>query len=180
MSPALRKAALIAHVTCSVGVLGAVAVFLALAVAGLTSADESMTRAVYPAMEMAAALVIVPAVFAAVLTGIIQALGTAWGLFRHYWVLLKLLIMIIVATILLMQLEQISDIASAARNAALSATDLLPARRSLTIHAGLGLFVLLMPVALSIYKPRGMTRYGWRKPHPLAGERGQRRQPREP
>ena len=35
MAPGLRKFALTAHVTCSVGLLGAIAAFLALAVAGL-------------------------------------------------------------------------------------------------------------------------------------------------
>lgn len=45
MTPRLRKLMLTAHVTCSVGSLGSVAVFLALAVAGLTSQDAQMVRA---------------------------------------------------------------------------------------------------------------------------------------
>ena len=39
MSPAMRKAALTMHVTASVGWLGAVAAFLALAVVGLVGTD---------------------------------------------------------------------------------------------------------------------------------------------
>ena len=54
MTPRLRKFALTAHVTCSVGWLGAVAGFLALAVAGLTSQDAQMVRAAYLAMELTA------------------------------------------------------------------------------------------------------------------------------
>jgi hypothetical protein len=42
MSPGLRKLALLAHVTCSVGWLGAVAGFLALAIAGLASRELLM------------------------------------------------------------------------------------------------------------------------------------------
>jgi len=33
------------------------------------------------------------------------------------------------------------------------------------VHAGGGLLVLLVPMILSVYKPRGMTRYGRRKQH---------------
>jgi hypothetical protein len=33
------------------------------------------------------------------------------------------------------------------------------------IHAALALLVLLVAAVLAVYKPRGMTRYGWRKQH---------------
>jgi hypothetical protein len=31
------------------------------------------------------------------------------------------------------------------------------------LHPGLGLVVLLVIQVLNVYKPRGLTRYGWRK-----------------
>ncbi|MBA3519246.1 MAG: hypothetical protein H0T75_16780, partial [Rhizobiales bacterium] len=96
MTPSLRKFALAAHVTASVGLLGAVAGFLALAVAGLTSKDPQMVRAAYLATELTASFVIVPLCLAALLTGLVQSLGTSWGLFRHYWVLVKLLLTVLV------------------------------------------------------------------------------------
>ena len=111
MGARLRKFALTAHVACSVGSLGAIACFLALAVAGLTSQDAPMVRANYLAMELTAWFVIVPMVLAALLTGLVQALGTTWGLFRHYWVLLKLLVTVLVAVVLLLQLELIGFLA---------------------------------------------------------------------
>jgi len=94
MTPRFRKFALTAHVTSSVAWLGAVASFLALAVAGLTSQDAQMVRAAYLAMDLTAWCVIVPLSFASPLTGLVQSLGTEWGLFRHYWVLIKFLITI--------------------------------------------------------------------------------------
>jgi hypothetical protein len=97
------------------------------------------------------------------MTGLVQSLGTTWGLFRHYWVLAKLLLNALVTIVLLLQMEGISYVAAAAAETALSDTDLLGLRRSIVTHAAGGLLVLLVPVALSIYKPRGMTRYGWRK-----------------
>ena len=47
MTPRLRKLMLTAHVTSSVGWLGAVAVSFALAVAGLTSQDAQTVRGAY-------------------------------------------------------------------------------------------------------------------------------------
>ena len=84
MTPSLRKFLLTTHVTCSVGSLGAVAGFLALAIAGLAGQDAQTVRAAYIAMALIAWFVIVPLTFAALLTGLVQSLGTAWGLFRHY------------------------------------------------------------------------------------------------
>lgn len=102
MTPGLRKFVLAAHVTSSVGSLGAVAVFLALAIAGLTSQDARMVRAAYLAMGMTAWYVILPLVLASLLIGLVQSLGTPWGLFRHYWVLAKLLLTVLVITVLLL------------------------------------------------------------------------------
>src|SRR5260221_12529239 len=51
MTPGLRKFALTLHVTSSVGWFGAVAGFLALAVAGVTSQDAVTVRTAYLAME---------------------------------------------------------------------------------------------------------------------------------
>jgi hypothetical protein len=79
MPPCLRKLALTAHVTSSVGWLGACVVFLALAVVGLTSQDAQTVRGAYLVMEPTAWLVLVPLAFASLLTGIVQSLGTTWG-----------------------------------------------------------------------------------------------------
>ena len=163
MPPRLRKFALTAHVASSVGSLGAVAGFLALAVAGLTSQDAQMVRAAYLAMDLTAWFVIVPLVFASLLTGLIQSLGTTWGLFRHYWVVAKLLVTVFVTVVLLLQMELISYLAGLAADTTLSGDDFRGLRRSPVIHAAGGLLVLLVPAALSVYKPRGLTRYGWRK-----------------
>jgi hypothetical protein len=160
MPPQLRKLALIVHIACSVGLLGAIAAFLALAVAGVADQDARTVRAAYLAMDLTARLVIVPLGFAALLSGIIQALGTVWGLFRHYWVLAKLLLTMLAVSVLLLQME---TIAYMARETAWSGGDLFEARLSLVAHAGGGLLVVLVALALSVYKPRGRTWYGLRK-----------------
>lgn len=163
MSSRLRQFALALHVISSVGLLGAIAAFLALAVTGLTIQNAQMIRAVYPAMQVIARFVVVPLAFASLLTGLVQSLGTPWGLFRHYWVLVKLLLTVFAATVLLLKLELIDHAAGLTTETALPHADLGEAGIQLVVHAAGGLLLLLVPVVLSIYKPQGMTRYGWRK-----------------
>jgi hypothetical protein len=158
-----RKFALTLHVTSSVGLLGSIAAFLALAIVGLTSADDQSLRSAYPAMQLIASFVIVPLAFAALLTGLIQSLGTAWGLFQHYWVVVKLLLTAFATTILLIKMALISEAARLATETILHRADLHAAGLQLVVHAAGGLCVLLLPIVLSIYKPQGRTRYGWRK-----------------
>jgi hypothetical protein len=163
MTPRLRKLALTAHVASSVGWVGAVAVFLALAVAGLTSQDTRMVRAAYLAMDLTAWFVIVPLSFASPLTGLVGSLGTTWGLFRHYWVLVKFLITIPSTIVLLLHMQPISRLADVAAETTLSIADLREARIQLVATTGAALLVLLVATTLSVYKPRGMTRYGRRR-----------------
>ena len=163
MTPPIRKLTLTAHVTTSVGWLGALAVFLAHALASLLSQDEQMVRAASLAMGVAAWFVLMPLSFASLITGLVQALGTAWGLFRHYWVLFKLLLTAVATIVLLLKLEPTSYLAAVAAEATFSSTDLIGLRTSLMVHAAGGLLVLLAAAALAVYKPAGMTRYGVRK-----------------
>jgi hypothetical protein len=160
LTPALRAFALTAHVTSSVGWLGAVIAYLALVVAALTSRDAQTVRAAWIAMEVTGWYVIVPLALAALLTGLVQALGTTWGLFRHYWVLLKLLLTVLATTVLLLHMPTVSLLAGVAARAEGAGVGGLPGE---LLHAGGGLLVLLVTTTLSVYKPRGLTPYGWRK-----------------
>ena len=162
MTIGVRKFALTAHVTSSVGLLGSIAAFLALDVAGLSSQDAQTVRAAYSAMELIARFVILPLAFASLLTGLIQSLGTPWGLFRHYWVVVKLLLTVFATVVLLVKMELIGYAARLAAETTLSRADLRAAGIQLLVHAVGGLLMLLVPVVLSVYKPPGLPRYGRR------------------
>jgi hypothetical protein len=160
VTPGLRKFALTAHLTFSVGWIGAVVAYLALGVSAVTSQDAQTIRAAWIAMELTGWFVIVPLALAALLTGLVMSLITPWGLFRHYWVLIALVLTIFATVVLLLHMPTVSssaDVARAADGAALRRLggDLF--------HPGLGLVVLLAITVLNVYKPRGLTRYGWRK-----------------
>jgi len=163
MTTRLRKLILTAHIIFSVGWFGAVAAFLALAVAGLVSHDAQMVRAAYAAMELTARFVIVPLAVSSLLSGIIQSLGTPWGLFRHYWVLAKLLLTTFATIILLAKMPLIGYAAHRAVTTPSADAGLHMAGMQLAVHATGGLLVLLLITALSVYKPWGLTGYGQRK-----------------
>lgn len=164
MRPALRKFTLTAHVTSSVGWAGAVASFLALSIAGLTSRDPDQVRAVYLAMNLIGAFIIVPLCFGSLATGLIQSLGTQWGLFRYYWVVVKF-VLTIGATFLLL-LHQFTAVKWAANRVSGAAPGILPEVGSLGTQlvgdAALAVVVLLVATTLSVYKPWGKTPYGQR------------------
>ncbi len=162
MTPRLRKSALAAHITFSVGWIGAATGYIALDIAAATSQDAQTLRAAYLAMGLIARYVIVPLALASLLTGLVMSLGTKWGLFRHYWVLISLLLTIIATVVLLVETQTISYFADVAADPTTSGDD-LRAFGSTLVHSVGGTVVLLAILALNVYKPRGMTRYGWRK-----------------
>ena len=162
MSPRLRRLVLTAHVTFSVGWLGAVAAFLALAISGLASGDDHMVRAGYVAMDLIGWYVIVPFGVGSLMAGLVQSLGTEWGLFRYYWVLVKFVLTIGAIALLMLHMQLVRYLASVAASTTLSSTDLRDLRIQLVGDAGAALLVLLVATALSIFKPRGMTRRGRR------------------
>jgi hypothetical protein len=164
MTPGVRKFALTAHVTSSVGWLGSISGFLALAIASLISQDIQLVRAAHLAMNLTAWYVILPFSFASLLTGLVSSLGTKWGLFRHYWVVFKLLINLFANVVLLMYMPTLDYFAGVAADATFSAGDLRTLRDpSAVLHASLALLLLLVATVLGVYKPRGLTPYGKHK-----------------
>jgi hypothetical protein len=147
------------HVSASVGWLGAITAYIALNVPALTSNQPQTVRAAYLMMEPVAVYAIVPLAIASLVTGIVQALGTPWGLFRHYWVLISLVLTAFATLILIGHVSQIRAMAATAGDP----TAVLRTRSGDLFHSVGGLGVLLIPLWLNMFKPRGLTRYGWRQ-----------------
>jgi hypothetical protein len=149
------------HVTSSVGWVGAVLAFLALAVIGFTSDDPVKVRGAYLLMAPAAWFVLVPLAHASLLSGIVLSLGTTWGLFRYYWVVLKLGITAFATVILLIYMGTFRQMAGVAAD---PVVDLAMVRNaSPIVHAILALVLLVAAAVLGVYKPLGMTAYGERR-----------------
>jgi hypothetical protein len=161
MTPALRRFTFTTHVTSSVGWVGAALAFLAFAVIGFTADDPVKVRGAYLLMAPAAWFVLVPLAHASLFSGIALSLGTTWGLFRYYWVVLKLGITVFATVILLIYMGTFRQMAGVAAD---PVVDLATVRHaSPIVHAILALVLLVAATVLGVYKPFGMTVYGERR-----------------
>lgn len=156
----VRRGLLLLHILTSVGLMGAVASFALLG--WLAVADAANGPAAYPAMNTITRTLIVPLAYASLIIGSVQALGTQWGLFRHYWVVIKFALTVLVLVVLLLQTPNIALMAQLS-DAPLARPEWANARFSMLLHASGGFVVLTLTLALSVYKPKGLTRYGWRR-----------------
>jgi hypothetical protein len=162
MSPGLRKLTLAVHLTVSIGWIGAVAAYIALDVASASGQSAQTLRTAYLGMELISGSVIVPLALASLVTGLVVSLGTKWGLFRHYWVVISLVLTVLATIVLLVERQVIASYAEVAADATTSAADLRALSSTLPHSVG-GTVVLLVVLVLNIYKPQGLTRYGWRR-----------------
>ena len=160
MTPAIRRVVLAGHLACSVGWIGAAAAYVALGYAAEASRSAETIRGAWIAMELVGWYVIVPLAIASLITGVVMALGTRWGLFRHYWVIFSLGLTTFATVVLLLHMPSVSSNADRARHAD------APGLRALggdIEHPTIGLTLLVVILVLNLYKPRGVTRYGARK-----------------
>jgi hypothetical protein len=167
MPPAWRKVGLVVHVAGSVGWLGAVVASAVLGVVGTTSDDAGVVRAVYLVLEPLGWYALVPFSLASLVTGLVQALGTRWGLLRHYWVLAKLAMNLFATGVLLLYMQTLTLLAATARE--LGPDGDVDALRtpSPVVHATAAVVLLVVALVLAIYKPRGVTgRRRRREPRP--------------
>lgn len=162
LSPGLRKLALATHLTLSVGWLGAVVAYIALDLTVATRNDPGAVRAAWIGMGAVANSVIVPFALGSLLTGLLMALGTKWGLFRHWWVLISFVLTVLAVLVLLSETTLISSMAAMAADPATADAQILAAPPTL-LHSVGGLVVLGVIQVLNVYKPQGLTPYGWRK-----------------
>ena len=158
----MRKFILFAHVTTSVGLLGAVASFLLLSIFGIVSSNVQLVQASYVLLMPLTAYLILPLVVASLLVGIISSLGTPWGLVRYYWVAGKLLLTSVTLIVLLLQMNAIAELSTIAAARIVTDTD-MGLRIRMIVHSGGGLGVLLLIMILSLWKPKGGTPFGQRQ-----------------
>ena len=166
MKPVVRKLALSAHLTSSLGWIGTVIAYLGLGVAAVSTEDVGTIRAAWIAMELIGWYLIVPLAVTSLITGLLMALGTKWGLFRHYWVLISFFLTLLSTGILVLHMPTVTATVAVVRQAEGPALEALGGD---LLHPGIGLMILLVVQILNIYKPQGMTRYGWRKQQAAGG-----------
>jgi hypothetical protein len=158
----LRKLGLLVHITTSVGWLGAVIGFVALAGVALTGSDVETVRAAYLGMDWTLTYAIVPLGLASLVVGLGQSLLSPFGLIRYWWVVVKLFLTIGATVVLLQYTRTMSSLVDTATAQSAAVGELRALATSPLIHATAGALVLLGATILSVYKPRGLTPDGWR------------------
>ena len=155
----LRKGLLVLHIAVSVGWIGAAVTFLVVAVALAQGGNRELEQGAMAVLELIGWNVLVPLSLASLVTGIVQSLATPWGLIRHYWVLVKLLITVVATAVLLVFMQSFGH-GGAGAEAGLHGGG---QGSSSILHASGGLVLLVLALLLSVYKPRGLTGWGARK-----------------
>jgi hypothetical protein len=158
MSPGARKLSLTLHVVSSVGWLGAVIAYLVLVIPTLKVSDSPALTTAFTAMNAVGWYAIVPLCLSSLITGLIESLGTPWGLFRHYWVTIKLVLTAFSTFILLRHMGAVNRVAERAIAGGAIPADKAP----FVVHPAVGLIVLVIATVLAIYKPWGLTVFGKR------------------
>ena len=159
LSPAIRRVSLAAHIICSVGWIGAAAAYLALGLAAQLSHRGQLVRAAWLAMDLTGWYVIVPLGCLALGTGLVIALGTPWGLVRHYWVLIAFGLTSLALAVLILHMPSVTATAALAEQADDATAAQLGGD---VLHPAVGVLVLVFVAVLNIYKPRGVTGFGQR------------------
>lgn len=162
LSPALRKFWLTLHVGFSVSWLGMSAAMTGLSLIGLLTHDLELRRAAYAIMHLFDLTLIIPLVLLSLITGLIVALGTPWGLFHYWWVVVKLVISLgIVGFAAAQENFWVRGLAEQTARQPASQVDALA--RALVICMVSFFVALWIATILSIYKPWGRTAWGERQ-----------------
>lgn len=144
LSPRARRAVLTAHILVSVGLLGEVSAFLAIAVRAAGADDAALASAAYDLLATLQLLFGIPLSLAALATGLTLGLGSKWGVLRYPWVMIKLALIVSVILMGALVLGPAVD--------AIRAGDGSVEARILA-GAAWDVVALVVATALSVYKP---------------------------
>jgi len=87
-----RRVLVFVHVVVSLGWMGAGAANVVLTTTAAAAGDPQVWRVCYLMVQTIDAWLVIPGAFAALVTGVVLAVLTPWGLAQHWWVLVKLVL----------------------------------------------------------------------------------------
>lgn len=148
-----RAALLTVHVAASAGWLGLDGALVALEVIGLHSSDPALRTGISVTMAAIACWILIPLVFASLCSGLVLAVGTSWGLARHWWLLAKSGIsLVLTVTGVALIVPRLPHVLAGEGE---------PIQvRTLALRSA-ALLLLLIATGLSVVKPWGKTRLAW-------------------
>jgi hypothetical protein len=143
-----RNLLITVHVLATVGLFGADLGLLVIGTSGIAGADP---RAIYPASHLIAEIIVQPLAIISVVTGVVLARVSGWGLLRYWWTAIKLVTTLALTAVVLLVLVPRLGVAA-------DAPDMVPASQRVLLLLGPAIAsnLLVLNAALGIYKP------GWR------------------
>jgi hypothetical protein len=163
----LRKLVLTVHVVVSVGWIGIEAGLLALGLTGLYTRDPEVLRAAYLAIGIFGGIFLVPVSMSTLVTGVLLSVGTHWGLIRHYWVLVKFVLTVVLVAggilVLNQKLQEAAVKVSEVPLSTLTSADVGALQFQIIASVSVALLLLITATALSAYEPWGRKWFGRRK-----------------
>jgi hypothetical protein len=151
LSPRVRKAALTTHIAVSGAWFGAVTANLFLGISAAVTGSKARADGYYSSMDTLVNHLMPAAAVATLASGLLLALATRWGLFRHWWTVAKLALAILTVVVGVTVIDPaIQDtVASRTKTGSAGFSDaLLPA-------VAATLLLLLSAITLAITKPWG-------------------------
>ncbi|MGI5285565.1 hypothetical protein ACQEVF_19835 [Nonomuraea polychroma] len=154
MGPRIRKTVLVVHIVVSVALVGEVWGLVALNTAATLTKDLELAHAAYRLMPTLVFAGGIPLSLTALATGVTLGLTSHWGLFRYYWVTIKLVLLVAVICVGMFLFDP-EGMAVATTGAGQPA----PARQWGQVAVlSTQIAMLLTATALSVFKPRRKLR----------------------
>jgi hypothetical protein len=157
LTPAMRKSVMVLHAITGIGWMGVDIALFVLLITARTTDDATLVVSGFNAIRIIVPVAVPPLSLGILVTGLILGWGTPWGLVRHWWVLVKLILSLIMTVLVFLSL-----VPAASSIPVLSATPM----SADAVRAGLGslptqlmfppiVSFLMLGVAtiLSIFKP---------------------------
>ncbi len=158
-----RKALLLTHIVAAGAWLGLDVAMGALVVTIVTSEDRNTQAVAAQALELVTVVPMLSLALLTLATGVLLALGSKYGLLRYWWVLVKLVLNIALATLIVLALRGgVQELAAQGRQLADGAIGVLPVG-DMAFPPIVSTTALLAAMTLSVFKPWGRTR---RRPRP--------------
>ncbi len=153
----LHKVIFLVHIAAAVGWLGVTSTFLVLTVSLLGRRDAATLRTGYAIHELIVTWLARPAALVTLGTGLVLALGTGWGRFRHWWVPAKLVLL--VATVALTVTVSPTVLPYAVEHADTAGTPAYSdAQHTLVLMALYHVVMISTAAGLAVFKPGGRRR----------------------
>lgn len=153
-----RKVILLFHIITTISWLGSIIAYLPFAIAIINEPSLEALKGSYTAMNLIAWQVVLPLSLLSFISGLILALTSKWGLFKYYWVTIKIGINLVSILVLIKYLLNLKPFLTLFEGP-ISPEGLSKLQTpGHLVHASLAILALLIASFLSVFKKPGLIK----------------------